>query len=90
MINKATLLGLQIISIFHGCMVWIEKICHEDQWSASRGLPRAAEQWSRVADDDGDSDPEWRMFLSTPYTHDRYFFLRTFWFTIFDFQSRTC
>ena len=24
-INKATVLRLQIISIFHGCMVWIEK-----------------------------------------------------------------
>ena len=36
------------------------------------------------------SDPEWQIFLSTPYTHDRYFFLHTFWFTTFDFQSRTC
>ena len=24
------------------------------------------------------SDPEWWIFLSTPYTHDRYFFLHTF------------
>ena len=55
------------------------KICHEGHWSASRGLPSDAEQWSRVSD-----------FLSTPYTHDRYFFLHTFWFTTFDFQNRTC
>ena len=36
-----------------------------------------------------DPDPEWQIFLSTPYIHDRYFFLHTFWFTTFDFQSRT-
>ena len=36
------------------------------------------------------SDPEWQMFLSTPYTQARYFFLHTFWLTTFDFQSRTC
>ena len=26
------------------------KICHEGHWSASRGLPSDAEQWSRVTD----------------------------------------
>ena len=57
----------------------VRKICHEGLWSASRGLPSDAEQWSRVTD-----------FLSTPYTHDRYFFLHTFWITTFDFQRRTC
>ena len=36
------------------------------------------------------SDPEWQSFLSTPYPHDRYFLLHTFWFTTFDFQTRTC
>ena len=55
------------------------EICHEGHWSASRGLPSDAEQWSRVKD-----------FLSTPYTHDRYFFVNTFCFTTFDFQRRTC
>ena len=56
------------------------KICHEGHWSASRGLPSDAEQWSRVAD-----------FPTTPYTNDRYyFFLHTFWFTTFDFHSSTC
>ena len=34
------------------------------------------------------SDPEWRIFLSTPYTHDRYFFLHTFWFTTFGFSFK--
>ena len=27
------------------------------------------------------SDPEWQIFLSTSYTHDRYFFLHNYWFT---------
>ena len=40
----------KIIRIFQGCMVWIEKICHEGHWSASLGNPRDAEQWSRVTD----------------------------------------
>ena len=26
------------------------KICHEGHWSASRGLPSDAEEWSRVTD----------------------------------------
>ena len=26
------------------------KICHEGHWTASRGLPRDAEQWSRVTE----------------------------------------
>ena len=55
------------------------KICHEGHWSASLGC--------RVMPN---SDPEWQIFLSTPYTHDRYFFLHTLWLTTFDFQSRTC
>ena len=67
------------ISIFHGCMVWIEK-------SVTRVTDRHHEA-CRVMPN---SDPEWQIFLSTPYTHDRYFFLHTFWFTTFDFQSRNC
>ena len=73
------------ISIFHG--VWcIEKFvtrvtdrhhisCHEGHWSASRGLPRDAEQWSRVTD-----------FFYPHHTP----MIDTFWFTTFDFQSWTC
>ena len=57
------------ISIFHGCMVWIEK-------SVTRVTDRHHEAC--------------RVILSTPYTHDRYSLLHTFWFTTFDFQSRTC
>ena len=64
-------------------LAWVygvdRKICHEGHWSASeacRAMPN--------------SDPERQIFLSTPYTYDRYFFLHTFWFTIFDFQRRTC
>ena len=68
-----------IISIYHGCMVWIEK-------SVTRVTDRHHEA-CRVMPN---SDPEWQIFLSTPYTHDRYFFLHTFWLTTFDFQSRTC
>ena len=67
------------ISIFHECMVWIEK-------SVTRVTDRHHEA-CRVMPS---SDPEWQIFLSTPYTHDRYFFLHTFWLTTFDFQSRTC
>ena len=68
-----------IISIFHVCMVWIEKF-------VTRVTDRHHEA-CRVMPNTG---PEWRIFLSTPYTHDRYFFLHTFWLTTFDFQCRTC
>ena len=62
-----------------GCMVWIEK-------SVTRVTDRHHEA-CRVMPN---SDPEWQIFLSTPYTHDRYFFLHTFWFNTLDFQRRTC
>ena len=68
-----------IISIFHGCMVWIEK-------SVTRVTDRHHEACRVMLN----SDLEWRIFLSASYTHDRYFFLHTCWFTIFDFQSSTC
>ena len=32
----------------------------------------------------------WSALRGLPYTHNRYFFLHIFWFTTFDFQSRTC
>ena len=48
-------------SIYHGCMVWIEKSVTQDHCSASLGKPRDADQW-----------PSWQIFLSTPYTHERY------------------
>ena len=48
-------------------MVWIEK-------SVTRVTDRHHEA-CRVMPN---SDPEWQIFLSTPYTHDRYFFLHTF------------
>ena len=67
------------ISIFHECMVWIEK-------SVTRVTDRHHEA-CRVMPN---SDPEWPIFLSTPYIHDRYFLLHTFWVTIFDFKSSTC
>ena len=73
------LLQYYIIIIFHVCMVWMEK-------SVTRVTDRHHEA-CRVMPN---SDPEWQIFLSTPYTHDRYFFLHTSWLTIFDFQSRTC
>ena len=34
----------EIISIFHGCMVWIEKSVTRDHCSASLGKPRDADQ----------------------------------------------
>ena len=67
------------VSILHGCMVWIEK-------SVTRVTDRHHEA-CRVMPN---SDPEWQISLSTPYTHDRYFFLHTFWYTTFDFRRRTC
>ena len=70
---------MRIISIFHVCMVWIEK-------SFTRVTDRHHEA-CRVMPN---SDPEWQIFLSTPYIHDRYFFLHTFWLTTFDFERRTC
>ena len=69
----------EIISFFHGCMVWIEK-------SVTRVTDRHHEACLVMPN----SDPEWQIFLSTPYTHDRYFFLHTFWLISFGFQSRTC
>ena len=61
------------------------KFCHEGHWSASWGLPRCADY----------SDLEWWIFSiyiihPSPHPPERYFFLHTFWFTTFDFQSRTC
>ena len=70
---------MENISIFHVCMVSIEK-------SVTRVTDRHHEA-CRVMPN---SDSEWQIFLSTPYTHDRYFFLHTSWLTTFDFQSRTC
>ena len=57
----------KIISIFHGCMVWIEK-------SVTRVTDRHHEA-CRVMPN---SDPMRQIFLSITYTHDRYFFLHTF------------
>ena len=71
--------GLNMISIFHGCMVWIETY---DM--------RVTERHHEACRVMLNSEPEWRIFLSTPYSHDRSFFLQTFSFTTFDFQSRTC
>ena len=68
-----------IISIFYECMVWIEK-----------SITRVTDRHHEACRVMPNSDPEWQIFLSTPYTHDRYFFLHTFWFTTFYFQSRTC
>ena len=70
----------KILIIFHGCrpMVWIEK-------SVTRVTDRHHEA-CRVMPN---SDPEWQIYLSIPYTHDRHLLLHTFWFTTFDFQSRT-
>ena len=42
-------------------MLWIEKSVTRDHCSASLGKPRDADQW-----------PSWQIFLSTPYTYDRY------------------
>ena len=72
-------LPLWLISIFHGCMVWIEK-------SFTRVTDRHHEAWRVMPN----SDPEWQIFLSTPYTHDSYFFLHISRFTTFDFSPRTC
>ena len=43
----------EIISIFHGCMVWIEKSVMrvtDPHHEACRVMPSDAEQWSRVTD----------------------------------------
>ena len=71
--------GWKTISIFHGCMVWIEK-----------SVTRVTDWHHEACRVMLNSDPEWQIFLSTPYTHDRYFFLHTFWLTKFDFQRRIC
>ena len=59
-------------------MVWIEK-------SVTRVTDRHHED-CRVMPN---SDTEWWIFLSISYTHNRYFFLHTFRFITFDFQSIT-
>ena len=53
-------------SIYHVRMVWIEKSVTRDHCSASLGKPRDADQW-----------PSWQIFLSTPYTHERYLYSST-------------
>ena len=67
------------ISILHGCIVWIEK-----------SVTRVTDQHHEACRVMPNSDPEWQIFLYTPYTHDRYSFLHTFWFITFDFQKRIC
>ena len=57
-------------------MAWTEK-------SVTRDTDRGHEA-CRVMPN---SDPECWIFLSTPYTHDRYFFLHTFDLPTFDFKA---
>ena len=45
----------------NGCTVWIEKPITRDHSLTSLGKPCDADQW-----------PLWQIFLSTPYTHERY------------------
>ena len=54
-------------SIYHRCMVWIEKSVTRDHCSASLSKPRDADQW-----------PSWQIFLSTTYTHERYLFSHSY------------
>ena len=56
-----------VISIFHGCMVLIEK-----------SITRVTDQHHEACRVMPNSDPESQIFLSIPYSHDRYFFLHTF------------
>ena len=49
-------------------------------WGADRKITRLC----RVMPN---SDPEWRIFLSAPNNHDRFFFLHTLWATAFDFYA---
>ena len=46
--------GLSISTVYNKYLSWLygvdRKICHEGHWSASRGLPSDAEQWSQVTD----------------------------------------
>ena len=51
---------------FHGCMVWIEK-----------SVTRVTDRHHKACRVMPNSDPEGQIFLSTSYTHDRYFFLHT-------------
>ena len=55
------------ISIFHGCMVWIEK-----------SVTRVSDRHHEACRVMPNSDPEGQIFLSILYTYDRYFFLHIF------------
>ena len=57
----------EIISIFHGCMVWIDN-----------PVTRVTDQHHEACREMPNSDAERQIFLSTPNSHDRYFFLHTF------------
>ena len=70
-----SILAKQIIKIFHGCEVRIEK--------SVRGSLFGITRLCRVMPN---SDPEGPIFLSAPNNHDRFFFLRTFWSPAFDFS----
>ena len=47
-------------------------------WGSLYGITRLCRVISNT-------DPERRIFLSAPGNHDRYFFLLTFWYLVFDF-----
>ena len=53
-------------------------------WGADREIRPRATVWHNEA---LNSDPEWRIFLSAPNNHDRFFFLHAFWSLAFDFKA---
>ena len=63
------------IRIFHGCEVRREKSIRGSLF----GITRLCQMMPN-------SDPEGRIFLSTPNTHDRFFLSHTFWSPAFDFS----
>ena len=66
------------------------KIYHEGPWSASQDdggvMPNSNTEW-QIFPSDADKWPSSLVFLSTPYTHGKYFFLHTFWFTRLDLKE---
>ena len=68
----------QIIRIFHGCEVRIEKSVRWVTVWHHEALPKA--EWCQTV------ISKERIFLSAPNNHDRFFFLHTFWSQAFDFN----
>ena len=70
--NLEEVIKAKNIRIFFGDEVWIEKSVWVSLFDMCQVMPN--------------SDPAGQIFLSAPNSHERFFFLHTFWSAAFDFN----